>query len=266
MEIIAVRRDDKFSPNSVEKDRLILQAVADRLSSHYGVEMPVVDEAVFAAKPVDADIFVTMGRLPETLTALACKEHRGKLVINSAEGVRRCRRSLLDRLMRAGNIAMPPEKGKDGYWLKRGDAAAQSKSDIVFCPDEAALEKAKADFAKRGIKDVVVSTHVVGDLIKFYGVGSDFFRCYYPSDDGISKFGDEKVNGKAHHYSYDNEALHREVVRLSSLTGVDVYGGDAIVDSDGKFYIIDFNDWPSFSRCREEAAGAIVQLIVNRIK
>ena len=26
---------------------------------------------------------------------------------------------------------------------------------------------------------------------------------------------------------------------------------------DGTYAVIDFNDWPSFARCREEAAGAI---------
>ena len=36
-----------------------------------------------------------------------------------------------------------------------------------------------------------------------------------------------------------------------------IYGGDAVVRRDGSFCMIDFNDWPSFSRCREEAALAI---------
>ena len=48
-----------------------------------------------------------------------------------------------------------------------------------------------------------------------------------------------------------------EVERLAQLVGIEVYGGDAIIDSEGRFYIIDFNDWPSFSRCRDEAAEAI---------
>lgn len=266
MKITAIRRDDRFSPNSVDKDRLILKAVADRLESVFGVPVPMVDESSFAEKPVEADIFVSMARSTEALTALSCKEHRGALVVNSAEGVRRCQRSLLDRLMRAANIAMPPLKGNDGYWLKRGDAAAQSKSDVVFCKDEESLNTARRSFAERGITNVVVSTHVVGDLVKFYGVGNTMFRCFYPSDDGISKFGDEKVNGVAHHYTYDNVALHREVVRLATITGVDVYGGDAVIDSEGRFYIIDFNDWPSFSRCRDEAADAIVRLIIKKTK
>jgi len=42
-----------------------------------------------------------------------------------------------------------------------------------------------------------------------------------------------------------------------------VYGGDAIVQADGSFYIIDFNDWPSFSPCVNAAAEAISQLILS---
>lgn len=267
MKICSVRRDDRFSPNSIEKDRLILSAVASRLSTYYNTVVVEVDEADVQKGNVEADIdiFITMARDPKTLAILAEKEKSGSLVVNSAESVRRCQRSVLDRLMRDNNIAMPPITGQNGYWLKRGDAAAQSKSDIIFCPDDEALEEAKKLFLSRGITDMVVSSHVIGDLMKFYGVGSDFFQCYYPSDDGISKFGDETINGKAHHYAFNQVALHQEVVRLSQLTGVAVYGGDAVIDKTGHFYIIDFNDWPSFSRCREEAANAISSWVKNII-
>ena len=59
------------------------------------------------------------------------------------------------------------------------------------------------------------------------------------------------------------EELQREVLRLAAALGVSVYGGDAIVRADGSFCLIDFNDWPSFSRCREEAADAIASLVLN---
>ena len=40
-------------------------------------------------------------------------------------------------------------------------------------------------------------------------------------------------------------------------------GGSAYCDdpSAGSFCLIDFNDWPSFSRCREQAADAITGLV-----
>jgi len=58
--------------------------------------------------------------------------------------------------------------------------------------------------------------------------------------------------------------LHAESARLAQLVGIDVFGGDAIIDSNGKFYIIDFNDWPSFSRCRDEAAKEIVKIVERK--
>jgi hypothetical protein len=53
--------------------------------------------------------------------------------------------------------------------------------------------------------------------------------------------------------------MKKTVDCLATSIGVIVYGGDAIVRSDGSFVIIDFNDWPTFSPCREEAAKAIIK-------
>ena len=157
---------------------------------------------------------------------------------------------------------IPPKDGIDGYWLKRGDAAAQSKGDVVFAADRDTLRQAIADMEQRGISEYTVSAHVVGDLVKFYGVfGTGFFRYYYPTDDGQTKFDDERRNGSAHHYPFDISALQGETERLAEAVGIDIYGGDAIVRDDGSFCLIDFNDWPSFSRCREEASDAIASII-----
>ena len=157
---------------------------------------------------------------------------------------------------------VPPKEGPDGYWLKRGDAAAQSKDDVQYAATKAELAEKIRHFESRGICDYVVSAHVVGDVVKFYGVsGTGFFRYYYPTDDGQSKFGDEARNGLAHHYPFSEAQLQYEVERLAVAVGVEVFGGDAIIRSDGTFCVIDFNDWPSFSRCRESAATAIAALI-----
>ena len=36
-----------------------------------------------------------------------------------------------------------------------------------------------------------------------------------------------------------------------------IYGGDAVIRPDGRFFLIDFNDWPSFGSCTQAAAEAI---------
>ncbi len=265
--IVAVRRADRFSPHSAEKDRAILALASERLSERLGgpdrVMVRMVDEtdlAQGAAAPTlsAATVILSMARSEEALQQLDQMEKRGICVVNTPQGVRACQRSVLDRLMRQHHVAMPPREGDDGYWLKRGDAAAQSKDDVVYCRDDEELQQAKQQFARRGITDVVVSAHVVGDLVKFYGVqGTEMFRIFYPGDDGLTKFGDEERNGKPHHYAFSEKTLRQEAHRLATLTGMTVYGGDAIVSKDGTLSIIDFNDWPSFARCRDEAAEAI---------
>ncbi len=55
--------------------------------------------------------------------------------------------------------------------------------------------------------------------------------------------------------------LRAELEKIRQFSDIMVYGGDMVVRADGSFAIIDFNDWPSFSRCREEAARAIAQAL-----
>ena len=259
MKILAVLRDKKFSPNAVERDKAIMMAVVGRLQLQ-GHTVSVTDETQLPDN-TGCELILSMGRLPQTLCWLERQKAR---VINTPAGVASCTRSVVERLMRETGVPVPPEEGSHGYWLKRGDAAAQEKGDVVFAADEAALEQAVAVFRQRGINDYTVSAHVVGDVVKFYGVkNTGFFRYYYPADDGNTKFGDELRNGQAHHYSFSVDELQRTADGLAAVVGVEVYGGDCIVRQDGSFCIIDFNDWPSFSRCREEAADAIVKLITD---
>uniref|UniRef100_UPI0025F6BFC3 hypothetical protein n=1 Tax=uncultured Prevotella sp. TaxID=159272 RepID=UPI0025F6BFC3 len=213
-----------------------------------------------------ADMILTMGRLDSTLRMLEQKQQQGTTVINSPHGVRSCARANIDRVMRSNGIPVAPLTGNCGYWIKRGDEAAQSKEDVVFAADEAEKDKKIEAFAARGIKNIVVTAHVKGDLVKFYGVrGTGFFKTYYPGDDGMSKFGDELVNGKPAHYDFDTEKLKADAEKTAELIDIDIYGGDCIIREDGSYAIIDFNDWPSFSRCREEAADAMADVICKKM-
>jgi hypothetical protein len=45
-----------------------------------------------------------------------------------------------------------------------------------------------------------------------------------------------------------------------------IYGGDCIVGPDGKITIIDFNDWPSYAPCSNEAAPHIAKSVLAEIK
>lgn len=259
--VLAILRAEQFSPNSVEKDRAVMMATVALLRAK-GCEVTVLSETELCSDDIsqgDYSAVLSMGRLPSTLRQL---QAMAVPVVNSPEGVARCARSRLEEIMAAAQIPTAPAEGEKGYWLKRGDAAAQSKGDVVFTPDRVALEREIEKFRQRGIDEYTVSAHVEGDVVKFYGVlGTGFFRYYYPTDDGDTKFGDEARNGRAMHYPFETMNLQQASERLAVAVGVAVYGGDCIVRKDGTFCIIDFNDWPSFSRCRAEAAEAIAGLI-----
>ena len=254
-----IQRAEQFSPNSVEKDLAILSAVADRLRAQ-GHEVEQMSEEQLPYNSENFQFVLTMSRLPETLHRLKAL---GVKTINAPEGIENCGRSRLLHIMQSIGTPIPPREGPDGYWLKRGDAAAQGRGDVVFAKDREQLAASIREMERRGITDYTVSAHVRGDLVKFYGVGSGFFRYYYPTDDGQTKFDDEQHNGVAHHYPFDVGEMQHEVARLAAAVGVEVYGGDCIVREDGSFCVIDFNDWPSFSRCREEAADAIASLVMK---
>lgn len=257
MRVVGVRRALRFSPHNEANDLAILQAVVDAFGG-----IVVEEEADGLAKALtEASLVFTMGRTQQALCSLAAAEREGVLVLNPAKGVRNCNRKTLDLLARRNNISVPPVDGEHGYWLKRADVSAQNHSDIVFCANQGELEKAREEFVRQGITDYLVQAHLQGDLVKFYGVsGTGFFRVFYPGDDGLSKFGDEAINGQPHHYDYDMGALQQMAEQMAVVAECPVYGGDAVISPTGSFAIIDFNDWPSFSRCRDEAARAICQL------
>ena len=242
---LAILRAREFSPNAVAKDEAIMMAVVERLRAQ-GRAVDVVNEREPWTLPSGCDLVITMGRLPETLRRL---QDVSVSVINRPEGVAHCSRKALQQFMRAHDIPMPPEKGDCGYWLKRGDVAgSMSDDDVVFVADADEL-KARVDvFRQRGVDDYTVSAHVKGEEMKFYGVlHTGFFRSYSLTDQQATL-----VPG-----------LCEVAERLAAVVGVEVYGGDCIVRQDGTFCIIDFNDWPSFSWCREEAASAIVSAIAK---
>ena len=263
MKILMIQRAERFSPNSVEKDKAILMAVADCLQQR-GCEVEIVSEdaglSEISGNIGDIRIIYSMARLPETLSWL--RTLQDVRIVNAPEAIDNCARTRLQSIMECIGTPIPPEEGSDGYWLKRGDVAAQSKDDVQFAASREELEMKEREFVTRGITSYTVSAHVVGDLVKFYGVhATGFFRFFYPTDDGLTKFDDERRNGEACHFPFDEGKMYRVAERLSEATGVEVYGGDCIVRSDGSFCVIDFNDWPSFSRCCKEVAEAIASLV-----
>ena len=230
-QILMVQRDESFSPNAVEKDLAILQAVGEKLRDR-GASVSSVKEELLQDKRWklgdSVGVIFSMARSEKSLAVLQQAQAEGVMVVNDPRSIEICNsRRAIDGLMRSNRIPAAPyyERGKG--WIK-----ADRGHDVRF----AANEEEMLAF-KQQVEDPLLTAHVEGTLVKFYGVADRFF----------SPQGSPQVAEAA--------------ARLARLVGIQVYGGDAVLLSDGTFAIIDFNDWPSFSSCREEAAAAICRLI-----
>ena len=159
------------------------------------------------------------------------------------------------------------QAGINNCWIKRGDFHAMHKEDVSYVRHAEEAQEVLQEYFYRGIRRAVINRHLVGDLIKFYGMrGSTFFYWFYPFDDGHSKYGLEAINGKSKGLDFDIEQLEKICADAAEALGVDIYGGDCIISPTGEIRIIDFNDWPSFAPCRNEAAPFIAKCVLKLIK
>ena len=108
MQTIAIQRDTRFSPHSVEKDYDILAAVAQPLNAKI-----IAENNLKAHHLAEANIILNMGRLPHTLQMIE-KYAALKCVVNPTNGIRNCQRSLMPKLRRKANIPIPPREGPKG--------------------------------------------------------------------------------------------------------------------------------------------------------
>lgn len=256
VEAIGVYRELRFSPGKVDDDRAIIDLAATELR-----------RAGLAVRMVDGDQLPRLERPPALVfamcqgdQALAWLDEAAKRspVVNHPEAIRGCYRvNLVERLARGGvpqpRWAIAAERFPDdlgaGPWLKRGDVHAMEAGDVrrVFTAVE--WTGIAADFQRRGIGRAIVQQHVAGAVYKFYGVKGGFFRAFgLPAGRG--------------------EAAAALAERAADVVGLEVYGGDGVAGADGSFTLIDVNDWPSFSRCRDDAGAAIgrrlLQLLENK--
>jgi glutathione synthase/RimK-type ligase-like ATP-grasp enzyme len=216
-----------------------------------------------------------MSRDTATLETLKEAMQKGIAVINSPEAVERCSRiTFMDTLLKSG-IPQPPfaiiEKAENldtlpyPAWIKKAEGWSCHKDDVAYAKDKDEARNIFGQMQKRGIAKAIHSTHMDGDLIKFYAIGHDWFHYCYPEHEK-TKFGLETFNGTPKHYPFNSERLKEIAGKAGKAIGLEIYGGDCIIDNNGHIYIIDINDFPSFSAVRREAARKIAKLIVASIQ
>lgn len=282
MNILCISRGILYSPNLVENDAAIFMAVVDELRA-MGHEVTTIYEDKMAEMDFDRfDRVMTMARNEENINAVLedfMEEWEDKF-INSLEGSLTCMKKAMVALQLV-KLNIPQPTFKCGHrdlvyfettapdediampaWLKNSDGTAQIPEDTLFCPTNKDYLEAKKIFKKMGVETWLLQEHKEGDLVKFYGVeGTDFFHWQYASH-GHSKFGLENINGKEKGYAFDAKQMKDYANQLAGYMHVPVYGGDAVIDKEGQIWFIDFNDFPSFSSCMEEAAKAIAKRVV----
>lgn len=272
--IIGISRGSEYSPNHVDNDAAILHQVVEELEK-LGCQVTVYSEKEFVSKGIEGDILFDMARDTATIQRLKELEDKGALVTNSAYGIENCVRKPMTELLLAHQVPHPRsiivQTGEsypgDFYpcWIKRGNSHAMVKEDVSYATNREEAETILANFRKRGIPEAVVNEHLQGDLIKFYGVqGTDFFYWFYPDPCSHSKFGLEKINGVAKGTPFKVENLKKISDTAAEVLNVPIYGGDCVVLPNGEVKIIDFNDWPSFARCRDEAGKHIAKCIYQQ--
>lgn len=281
IKIAGVMRAGAYSPNNIGNDAAIFNAAADQLRKR-GYEVAVYSEEEFQTVDIEEDVILNMCRERASISRLINLEDSGRLVINSGYGIENCTRERMTRILLGNDVPYPESvivntnedvrrqletAGFGACWIKRGDFHAMHKEDVSYCRHIGEAQDVLHEYFYRGIGRAVINRHLVGDLVKFYGVsGQPFFHWFYPFDEGHSKYGYEAVKGRSRGFDFDLQSLKDTCQRASEIMDVRIYGGDCIVDADGTFRIIDFNDWPSFAPCRAEASVAIAKCVMKAIK
>jgi hypothetical protein len=256
--LIGVFREPEYSPGRVDDDAAILERTRDALASR-GVALHLGGiELLEHAAPT-----AVLAMCQSASALLALDRIAATRIVNRPDAIRACHRRETVRRLGNTNVPFPATRIVDTAgplsriddvtapcWVKRGDVHAMASDDVVFAPNADAVAIALADFAARGIVHAALQAHVDGVVVKFYGVADGrFFRCF--TEHGTVPAALPALWDAAH--------------AGAAALGLEVFGGDLVVSPDGRPVIIDLNDWPSFARCRDEAADAIAGYVVEHL-
>jgi hypothetical protein len=263
-----IYREAAHSPGRIDADRAILQSVGTALAARgFEVEL-VTPDAEFDAH--FANIFVMCERGP-ILDRLSNAEKAGSIVVNSPDAIRNTYRHKMVELFARHRISAPASRivasdvnnppPPSGVWVKRYDFHATETRDVMYAASEEGWREALQGFAQRGIPFVVAQEHVPGDLVKFYGVrnamapaATGWFEWFYHRDQGMLG------------HRFEASHLRRAAFDAAAALGLEVFGGDGIIQANGEPVIVDVNAWPSYARYRDRAAEVIADLLAERFR
>jgi glutathione synthase/RimK-type ligase-like ATP-grasp enzyme len=262
MTLLGVYREKVFSPGKVREDAAILDGTLQALSRMGHTSHTIEAEALESLS--DYPCVLTMAQSARALEILQTQQKRGTRIINSIASVRNSYRRPLIRLLQEAGLPIPRSEivateeaedrvsfqGADALWLKRGDVHAMEAGDVARVGSPEELIAALSHFRERKIGEILVQENVEGDVIKFYGAGTKSYFSAFLASTG------EEITAAA-------GQLRRLAHQAAAAIGLEIYGGDAVLTPKRDVMLIDFNDWPSFSRCRESAAQSIAGYIAG---
>lgn len=273
IKIAGIMRAAAFSPNHIGNDSSIFNIVADQLRKR-GCEVNVYSEDQFINNGVNEKIIVNMCREKRSIERLQHLEDMGMLVINSGYGIENCIRERMARIFIGSSIPYPEtiitdtdeairerltKAGITRCWIKRGDSHTMHNEDVTLVRHPEEAQEILQEYFLRGIKRAVINRDIEGEMIKFYGIlGTPFF--YWLTTRSSSAIARKQPA------TFDESRLKALCSAAAEILDVKIYGGDCVLSPDGKMRIIDFDDWPSFAPCRQEAATNIAKFVMSSVK
>jgi hypothetical protein len=265
---VGVFRETAHSPGRIDDDAAIMERVGEALAERgFSVELVTADAVI---ETRSTNVLVMCERVA-ALDRLAAMEKAGAIVVNSPAAIRNTYRHRMVELFAQHHVSAPvswivatdasKRRPADCAWVKRYDFHATQPDDVIYAASEAGWRETLRRFSERDIPFVIAQEHVTGDLIKFYGVRSDaaaadanWFQWFYHRDKGMLG------------HRFDVARLRQAALDAAAALGLEIFGGDAIIQANGEPMIIDLNAWPSYALYRDQAAQAIADHLSERFR
>jgi hypothetical protein len=225
------------------------------------------------------DLVFSMGQGGDTLEYVEKLKVEKGTVVNSVSSIKNCYRADLYEKLAEWKIPHPmyylfntieelskivEKEWENGLWYKRGDFHAVDDSDVKQFTNVETFKKFYNSSSLKQKGPYILQKHEQGELFKFYGVQNSFLSFRYMGEAGPDRYDLKSIEEQI---LSDEVKLQVEkmVHKIAVNLDLDVFGGDFILNSDGEIFIIDFNDWPSFRTCRDEAAVAISNYSLSKL-
>lgn len=265
IEIAGIERKTEYSPNHEYNDYLIIHETARELKK-LGASVNIYKEDDLFDVEIKEEYIFSMVQSPEGSEKLMEISKNKLLVINSPESVRNCYRYNMNKIFEEKKIPFPKSiivntntkdfrflaNFENELWVKRSDAHAVQREDVVFAKNKSELINILKEFNGRGLKKCSIQNHIEGSTVKFYSIpGKDlFYWCTIDTSKCIT---------------FESEKLKTVANKAGEYLGLEVFGGDAIITENSEILLVDMNDWPSFAPIRDKASRVIAELIINKI-